>query len=111
MFNYLAAFYFFFLSSFEYLVFSVDLPKKYDEYLGSWNENIALAKDYLREAERSLKNGDALDACFNQKKASNYGLIATKARIKAAQLQGELSLIPNLESGLKRWKAFGDFCS
>ena len=83
----------------------------YEQYIHVWEDNIMQAKEYLREAENSLNNGDALDSCVNQRKASEYGLIATKARISAAEIRNEKDIIPNLEDGLKRWKAFADFCS
>ena len=85
-------------------------PNTYDQHISSWNENIQLAQKYLNNAELAIKNGDYLDSCFNQRKASEFGLIATKARIEAAEIKGENDLILNLQNGLKKWKAFGDFC-
>ena len=83
----------------------------YDQYMNIWNENITLARQYLMEAETALNNGDTLEACANQGKASEYGLIATNARMSAAEIKDEKNIIPTLQDGLKRWKAFGDFCS
>ena len=86
------------------------LEQEYDNYMNTWTENIILARNFLDKAQESLNNGDPLESCFNQRKASEYGLIATQSRIKAEEIQGDLSLIPNLEEGLKKWKAFADFC-
>ena len=109
MLNYILSFGFSILIAFQGLEgFSV---VDYDQYMHTWDENIVLAKEYLREAEKSLNNGDALDSCVNQRKASEYGLIATEARISAAEIKAENDIIPNLQDGLKKWKAFGDFCS
>ncbi len=83
----------------------------YDEYIEIWNENTTLAKSFMKESMKSLDNGDALDSCFNQRKASEYGYVATLARIEAAKLNEEEVLIPNLMNGLEKWKAFGDSCS
>ena len=82
----------------------------YEEYMDDWNKNISLAKKYLNDTQIALDQEDTLVACSSQRKASEYGIKATKSRIKADKLKGFLEEIPNLEDGLARWEAFGNFC-
>ena len=87
------------------------LEDSYQSYLSDWDSNIALAKKYLYEAEKSLKIDDPLGSCSNQLKASNYGIKATKSRIEAYKISGQMGLVPELEEGLDKWKKLGQFCS
>ena len=92
--------------------FSVNagISDDYESYISQWDQNIYLAKKYMAESQKELEMGDALLSCINQRKASKLGIIATKSKIKAMQLIGNLDDIDNLEKGLQRWKIFGDFC-
>ena len=84
---------------------------RYQEYMAIWDENISLAKRYLQETEIALNQGDTLVACSSQRKASQYGILATKSRIKADKLKGFSDGIENLEIGLKKWEELGNSCS
>ena len=87
------------------------LEDSYESYLSDWDSYIALAKKYLYESEKSLKIDDPLGSCSNQLKASHYGIKATKSRIEAYKLSGQMDLVPELEEGLDKWKQLGKFCS
>ncbi len=75
-----------------------------------WDEKRELASKYLQEAEKSLKEGDALAGCSSQREASRYGIEATEALIKAMEANGSKNEIENLKAGLNKWKELGDFC-
>tara|TARA_B100000700_G_scaffold323970_1_gene428986 strand:+ start:1026 stop:1355 length:330 start_codon:yes stop_codon:yes gene_type:complete len=100
---------FLFISTSQSLV-AGETDKAYESYINSWQENIILARKMLTDAENSLSNGDMLASCTSQRKASIYGLEATRSRIKAFRVVGDNSQIELLEEGLKKWKALGDFC-
>ena len=76
-----------------------------------WDEKINLASQFLDKAEQSLKNGDALQACSDQSKASEYGIAGTRSLIKAFEISGTTDDLSNLESGINKWKEIGEYCS
>ena len=82
----------------------------YELYIRDWEKNIALASQYLRDAENSMKNGDKLLGCSNQKKASLYGVKATESLIQAFIISGSMEDLSDLKSGLNKWRELGDFC-
>ena len=84
--------------------------KNYEYYMDSWNKNIALASNYLKEAETSLKSGDAIEGCIKQKKAAEFGISATESLIKAFEISKTTSDLSNIKSGLNKWKELRDFC-
>lgn len=83
----------------------------YSDLMKNWDDNIKLASEYLTKAELSLKNGDALQACSDQIKASKYGIEGTESLIKAFKISGTTDDLSNLESGLQKWKEIGRACS
>ena len=87
-----------------------DSGKEFDANLENWNEKISLASKYLEDAEKELKNGDAIQGCINQKKAAKYGIEATESLIKAFKESGSEQDISNIKSGLDKWKELRDFC-
>ena len=62
------------------------------------------------DAENQFKSGDELSGCATQKKASKYGIEATKSLIKAMEDNESPEGIKNLETGLNKWRELGDFC-
>ena len=82
----------------------------YESYLKIWNQKIKLASEYLDEAEKELKNGDAIQGCIKQKEAAGYGIEATESLIKAFEVNGSQGDIENIQTGLKKWKELRDFC-
>ena len=82
----------------------------YSSDLISWEENIDVAIEYLRDAEELLKDGDRINGCAKQKEASIYGVTATKSLITALTKNGSSDNFSDLEAGLKKWKELGDFC-
>ena len=89
---------------------SADSLKEFDTLMNDWDEKINLASKYLDNAEKSLKNGDALQACSDQSKASQYGIEGTQSLIKAFKISGTTKDLSDLESGLEKWSELGDFC-
>ena len=85
--------------------------ENYDSYMSKWDKNIALASEYLRKAEVSMKEGNPVEGCKNQKKASSYGIKATESLIKAFRISGTTDDLSVFESGLNKWKELGDFCN
>ena len=83
----------------------------FESNMKAWEMNREMATKYLLEAEKSLKEGDELSGCNNQKKASEYGVKATKALINAMRINNSNEDIDNLVAGLNKWKEIGDFCS
>ena len=84
---------------------------EFEKNMNIWNEKVALASQYLDEAEEALKNGDELQGCSKQKKAGEYGIKATQALIEAFKINGQSeSELSNLQSGLNKWKELRDFC-
>ena len=88
----------------------LDLNLDYQDLLNSWEQNIVMARQYLDKAEESLRDGDTLQACVDQRKASKYGLVATKSKIEAEKLIGNTEQVKLLNKGLIKWKAFSEFC-
>ena len=84
--------------------------KGFESYMQEWNEKRELATQYLSEADRALKEGDEVTGCITQRKASKYGIEATKSLIKAMKINGSTDGLENFESGLNKWKELGDFC-
>ena len=82
----------------------------FDYHLENWNKNIELASQYLKDAEKELKNGDELQGCINQRKAAKYGIEATESLIKAFEVNGSTEDITNIKAGLNKWKELRDFC-
>ena len=82
----------------------------YNYYMDDWNTNISLAKEYLKETQIALEQGDTLAACSSQRKASQYGIEATESLIKAMKINGKTDGIENFVSGLNKWRELGDFC-
>ena len=79
-------------------------------YMDDWNINIELASDTLKEAEEAFKEGDELQGRFNQRKAAEYGIVATKSLIKAFEVQGTQEDLSDIEAGLNKWKELLEFC-
>ena len=79
-------------------------------YMQTWDDNIALASKYLKEAEKDFKQGDELQGCVNQRKASIYGIAGTESLIKAFKISGSTDDLSNIYAGLKKWKELRDFC-
>lgn len=98
-----------FLSITSISVFA-ESSENFEIYMQEWESKRELATKYLLEAEDSLRSGDELSGCANQKKASHFGIEATEALIKAMEINGSMKKMDDLESGLKKWKELGDFC-
>ncbi len=75
-----------------------------------WNEKRELASQYLLKAEVYFKEGNELEGCASQQRASSYGIEATEALIKAMELNGAQEGTDDLEAGLNKWRELGDFC-
>ena len=75
-----------------------------------WNENIELASKYLKIAEKEFLNGDELQGCVEQRKAAEYGILATNSLIKAFEISGSTDDLSGILSGLSKWKELRDFC-
>ncbi len=84
--------------------------ENFEIHMNSWNQNIKLASQYLDEAEKELKNGDAVQGCIMQKKAASYGIEATESLIKAFKANGSKGDIENFETGLRKWRELEEFC-
>ena len=82
----------------------------FESYMHEWNEKRELATQYLLEADKALREGDEVTGCITQRKASKYGIEATKSLIKAMRINGSTDGLENFESGLNKWKELGDFC-
>ncbi len=82
----------------------------FDSYMSIWNQNRELASEYLVRAEKALESGDEISACVAQQEASEYGIIATNALIKAFKINNDSSSITNLKVGLQKWKEIGNTC-
>ncbi|WP_320667493.1 hypothetical protein [Prochlorococcus sp. MIT 1307] len=82
----------------------------FESYMQEWNEKRELATQYLRDAERALKEGDEAISCTTQRKASKYGIEATESLIKAMKINGSTDGIENFELGLNKWRELRDFC-
>ena len=85
--------------------------KQFDIYMNQWDQKRELASQYLIEAEKSFKEGDELSACSNQQKASEFGIEATQALIKAMKINGSNNGIENLQAGLDKWRELGKYCT
>ena len=83
---------------------------EFETYMQNWNEKRELATQYLLDAEKALKEGEEVTGCVTQRKASQYGIEATKSLIKAMKINGSANGIENIESGLNKWRELGDFC-
>ena len=92
----------------DYLL--ADSREDYSSDLISWEKNIDVAIEYLRDAEKLLKDGDRINGCAKQKEASIYGVTATKSLITALTKNGSTDDFSDLEAGLKKWNELGDFC-
>ena len=82
----------------------------YQSYINEFNEKRIIASELLHNAEEYLKDGDELNACATQQKASTYGIEATEALIKAMQINEATDGIENLYMGLNKWKELRDYC-
>ena len=82
----------------------------FETYMKIWDEKRELATQYLFYAEKSLKEGDKATSCFNQRKASKYGIEATESLIMAMKINGSTDGLESFESGLNKWRELGDFC-
>ena len=82
----------------------------FETYMREWNNKRELATQYLLDAEKALKEGDEATGCVNQRKASQYGIEATKSLIEAMKINGSTDGLDNIESGLNKWRELGDFC-
>ena len=83
----------------------------FESYMHEWDKKRELATEYLLRAEKSLKEGDKSTGCFNQRKASQYGIEATESLIQAMKINGSTDGIANFQSGLNKWRELGDFCN
>ena len=79
-------------------------------YMNDWESKREIASKYLKEAKIAFKEGDELTGCATQRKASKFGIKATKSLIKAMELNGSYEGLDNLEAGLNKWRELGDFC-
>ena len=89
---------------------SASLEDDFQNRLLIWEDNISEARNYLRKAEKLFKDGNYNQACKSQKKASNYGVIATNSLIKAFVLNDDSEDIKYLEIALEKWKNIGSLC-
>ena len=78
--------------------------------MGDWESKKTIASEYLKQAENAFKEGDELTGCSFQRKASLYGIEATKSLISAMEVNGTKDGLENLEGGLNKWRELGDFC-
>ncbi len=82
----------------------------FGDYMKVWNENIDLAREYLKNAENEFLNGDALQGCVEQRKAAGYGIKATQSLIKAFEVNGSTDDLSGVKAGLAKWEELRDFC-
>jgi len=87
-----------------------DNGNEFDIYMNEWTTKKELAGEYLLKAENEFEKGDELSGCATQKEASELGISATKALIKAMRINGTVDSIENLEAGVDKWKEIGDVC-
>ena len=79
-------------------------PSYFTKYMLEWRQKSEIAQDYLNKAEENIKSGVKYKACLNQKLASQYGIEAFEALIKAQQYNDEDKELINIEESLNRWK-------
>ena len=82
----------------------------YKSYLDVWDQKIKLASEYLKEAEKELKDGNEAVACKNQREAAKYGIEATESLIKAFEVSGSTDDLSDLRVGISKWEELRDFC-
>ncbi|KGG15052.1 MULTISPECIES: hypothetical protein [unclassified Prochlorococcus] len=87
-----------------------DSGENFNTYLKEWDQKIKIASEYLEDAEKELKNGDAIEGCIKQRKAAEYGIQATQSLIMAFKENGSDGDINNVKAGLDKWKELRDFC-
>tara|TARA_Y100001968_G_scaffold301689_1_gene314199 strand:- start:5175 stop:5507 length:333 start_codon:yes stop_codon:yes gene_type:complete len=89
---------------------SASFSEDFNKSFNIWENNISLARNYLRKAELFLKDGNYVMACKNQEKASIHGILATKSLINAFTINEDEDNIKYLESTLNKWKKIGNQC-
>tara|TARA_Y100001968_G_C19368277_1_gene723733 strand:- start:234 stop:563 length:330 start_codon:yes stop_codon:yes gene_type:complete len=88
----------------------VNAKTKYEMYLSDFYLKQEQASKILKEIETDLKNGSRNKVCQRQREAANFGIQATNSLIKAFEINGSISDIENLQSGLNKWKELRDYC-
>ncbi len=84
--------------------------EEFDVNFNEWNEKRELASRLLLDAEESFKMGDELNGCVSQHKASQYGIEATQALIRAMKLSRTENGLEDLQIGLNKWRELGESC-
>ena len=75
-----------------------------------WREKSEIAQEYLRKSDQELKTGFKYRVCLNKRLASQYGVQALQALIKAQQYNDTDKQLLNIEGNLDRMKRLGN-CS
>ena len=74
----------------------------------TWRTKSQIAQSYLQDASNFLREGNAYKACINQRKASEYGVEAFNALIRANINNNDYSNINQLNTSLEKWKALAN---
>ena len=82
-----------------------------ENHLREWREKISLASQYLKEAEKILKDGNPKEACLIQKKASSHAIDAIESLKIVFTIEGEKINEEDLLLTLSRWKSIGENCN
>ncbi len=82
----------------------------FNELMKTWDKERVLALEFLDEAEKYYKDGDELNACSYQEKASIAGIKATESLLKAMELRNSTDNQDNIKAGLDKWKQLGNLC-
>ena len=81
-----------------------------NKLLKEWNNNNDLASFYLLQAEKDLKLGDKINACINQRKASEYGLTASNYLMRSFILNEKEEDILKLKKLIQEWDQLSKSC-
>ena len=82
----------------------------FTRYMLEWREKSEIAQEYLRKSDQELKTGFKYRVCLNKRLASQYGVQALQALIKAQQYNDTDKQLLNIEENLDRMKRLGN-CS
>ena len=82
----------------------------FTRYMLECREKSEIAQEYLRKSDQELKTGLKYRVCLNKRLASQYGVQALQALIKAQQYNDTDKQLLNIEGNLDRMKRLGN-CS
>ena len=102
--------YLIFCSFLFFSVIPVKAETEFEMYLNKFYQKQEQASKILKEIESDLKDGSKDRLCARQREAANYGIEATESLIKAFKVNGSITEMESLQTGLDKWRELRDYC-